>query len=188
VRPGTSNTQPGSVQQTGYRTIVADPHVAQQRLQSYDYAELRARGTRKLLPCPAGGELHLPEGGVIPVPTWSWICEEPDGQLTVRDAEEIADFWDFEAGSDELREAYEQTVRQVENARKRIEAREQPDIRVEEAEVRPHPDSYQAAETRQAERTQEQIQAEYAAQAQKAHEQLSKLVSIAQKRTAGSRL
>lgn len=177
-RPNTA--QQGSVLHEGYRVFVADATVQPQRLAAYEYAELIPKGTRSAMPCPAGGELHQPDGSIIPVSPWDWVVENPDGTLSSITAEEVADHWEFDSGPDDFAEAHALTRKHVKAAREKPRAN--PPMRVENAPRELHPDGFEAATVREQERTHEQLRHAMEQQAQEARQQLQKVVSVAQKR------
>jgi hypothetical protein len=75
------------------------------------------------------------------------------------DAEEVADHWEFDSGPDEYRDQLEATRRYVKNARERPKTT--PRRAAQDAPVEPHPDGFQAAETRSQQRTAEQVRLAY---------------------------
>jgi hypothetical protein len=176
--------QGGSVFHADFRNFVAGADVFRQRQDAYghEYAEVSLKGTQQAICCPAGGALHQPDGTLVPVAPWDWVVELPDGTLGSLSAEQVADSMEFVDGPDEQREMFEQTVKQVENARNR-KRRENPPIKVDhEADRRPHPDGGEAAQIEFNEREKANLRADMIRQAQEAREQLQQVIDVAKKR------
>jgi hypothetical protein len=183
--PQTASGRPSSAQQATvlddqYRVFVATADVAPQRHAAYTYCQLTPRGTRSAIPCPAGGELHQADGTIIPVAPYDWVVEQPDGTLTSITSEEVADHWDFHDGPDDMKQAHDRTREYVKHARQA--PRRNPPVKVDNAPVKLHPDHGPAAAVREQERTAQQVQDAYAAQAAKARKQLEIVVNVATKR------
>lgn len=179
---GTGRITSNAQLQSEFRSFNAGAEVQRQRLDAYDgeYAEVAFKGTQKALCLPCGGELHLPEGGVVPVAAWDWVVELPDGTLGSISAEQVADHMEFVSGSDAQREAFEATVQYVENGRKA--PGENVDVPVEAGPQMPHPDQFEAAEQQMSRFEQEQLLAGLQAQADQARATLTALAQIAVER------
>jgi hypothetical protein len=184
---GRGRPEARSVFNAEFRRFVAGADVQKQRHDAYEdeYAEMALKGTQRCICCPAGGELHLPEGGIVPISPWDWVVELPDGTLGSFSAEQVADTFEFVDGPDEQREAYERTVEYVENARKARQRAHAPNppIRVDpRAEVQPHPDSGEAAEQEFDRRRGANVAAEFERQAQEARRNLQAVIDVARSR------
>lgn len=164
------------------RVFVAGADTQRQRLDAYadEYADVALKGTQQAICCPAGAQLHLPDGGIIPVAPFDWVVELPDGTMGSLTAEAVADHMEFVSGSDEQRDLYEQTVQQVANSRRK--PKPNVDIRVEDAPRLAHPDSGEAAQAEFDARARATLVADLQRQADEARAQLQKVVGAARKR------